>query len=150
MFWRTVLILHCTVAVLGGAACCEKKAKALAAAKQRYIEHPDDLAAKAPLVPDPTAKVPDDWDVEEDGEWLSPMIADPMWRKPTPRLIRNPNYVEPTTLAVALLDEIAAVLPWMLIGTFVTAAFKVAGRASPRSGSIFLTALIRVIQFLSR
>lgn len=50
------------------------------------------------MVPDPAAKKPDDWDVEMDGEWESPLIPNPKcasiagcgkWSAP---LIDNPKY----------------------------------------------------------
>lgn len=50
------------------------------------------------MVPDPEAKVPEDWDIEMDGEWEAPLIANPKctslagcgkWSAP---LIDNPSY----------------------------------------------------------
>ena len=50
------------------------------------------------LVPDPEARMPEDWDEEEDGEWEAPMIENPRcqeaagcgeWEQPTKK---NPKY----------------------------------------------------------
>eukprot|EP00937_MAST-01D_sp_MAST-1D-sp2_P001182 g1182.t1 len=115
----------------GGAACCESKAKAAAAAQRRFIVHPDDAKLTAPLVPDASAAPPPTWDVEEDGEWSAPLVPDPTWRKPQPRLVRNPEFVEPKTLPTAVLDDVRAAMPWVLVGAAVTAAFQQAAPTLP-------------------
>jgi calreticulin len=68
---------------------------------EEYIDDPD---AKKPedwdsiprQIPDPDAQKPEDWDDELDGEWETPMIANPEykgeWRAPR---IKNPAYKGP-------------------------------------------------------
>ncbi len=49
------------------------------------------------MIPDPEATKPDDWDDEEDGDWVPPMVANPkceggncgVWKRPT---VKNPEY----------------------------------------------------------
>jgi len=46
-----------------------------------------------PEIPDPSAAMPEDWDVEDDGEWEAPMIKNSEFKgdwKPT--MIDNPEY----------------------------------------------------------
>uniref|UniRef100_A0A7S2N6G5 Calnexin n=1 Tax=Haptolina brevifila TaxID=156173 RepID=A0A7S2N6G5_9EUKA len=59
---------------------------------------PDDWLEDAPdLVPDSQQEAPDDWDVEEDGEWEAPLVRNPecltnrcgKWTAP---FISNPDY----------------------------------------------------------
>merc|ERR1719458_506300 len=54
-------------------------------------------------IADPTAKIPDDWDTEEDGEWEPPIIDNPaykgVWK---PRQIPNPDF---------FVDEEPCILP---------------------------------------
>lgn len=60
---------------------------------------PDDwLEEEEPLIPDPEATKPADWDESMDGEWEAPKIDNPnckgrsgcgQWTKP---MIDNPNY----------------------------------------------------------
>lgn len=45
------------------------------------------------FIPDPAAKKPEDWDDDMDGEWESPLIANPEYLGPwTPKKIPNPLY----------------------------------------------------------
>ncbi|KAF9205343.1 hypothetical protein BGZ59_000521 [Podila verticillata] len=41
---------------------------------------------------DPEAKQPEDWDVEADGEWEAPEIANPDFEEWEPKIIDNPEY----------------------------------------------------------
>ncbi|KAG0470247.1 hypothetical protein HPP92_016343 [Vanilla planifolia] len=50
----------------------------------------DDIPAK---IPDPSAKKPRNWNVEEKGEWKVPMVKNPEYKGTwKPRKIKNPNY----------------------------------------------------------
>nr|XP_009804594.1 PREDICTED: calreticulin isoform X2 [Nicotiana sylvestris] len=44
-------------------------------------------------IKDPSAKKPEDWDDQEDGEWTAPTIPNPEYKGPwKPKKIKNPNY----------------------------------------------------------
>jgi len=50
----------------------------------------DDIPAK---IPDAAAKIPEDWDVEEDGEWTAPQVDNPAYKGPwKAKMIANPAY----------------------------------------------------------
>jgi calreticulin len=50
----------------------------------------DDIPAK---IPDASAKQPEDWDVEEDGEWEAPKVDNPEYKGPwVAKKIANPEY----------------------------------------------------------
>lgn len=50
----------------------------------------DDIPAK---IPDAAAKIPEDWDVEEDGEWTAPQVDNPAYKGPwKAKQIANPAY----------------------------------------------------------
>ena len=47
-------------------------------------------------IPEEGAEQPEDWDVEEDGEWEPPMVPNPEYKGPwKPRQIENPDYKGP-------------------------------------------------------
>jgi len=53
----------------------------------------DDIPAK---IPDAAAKMPEDWDVEEDGEWTAPQVDNPAYKGPwKAKQIANPAYKGP-------------------------------------------------------
>ncbi|KNC50411.1 calreticulin [Thecamonas trahens ATCC 50062] len=68
-----------------------------------FIADPDDVKPDGwlddgpEMVPDPEAEMPADWDEEEDGEWVAPLVPNPVcdevgcghW---APRQISNPEY----------------------------------------------------------
>ena len=53
----------------------------------------DDIPAK---IPDANAKMPEDWDAEEDGEWTAPQVDNPAYKGPwKAKQIPNPAYKGP-------------------------------------------------------
>lgn len=59
---------------------------------------PDDWLENEPLmIPDPSVSPPEEWNVEEDGEFVAPLIRNPVCEKvsgcgPFKQMIRNPKY----------------------------------------------------------
>ncbi len=68
---------------------------------------PEDWLADEPsMIPDPDAEKPEEWDDEEDGDWVPDMVPNPVcqevsgcgpWEQPT---IANPAYKVSTRLVV--------------------------------------------------
>jgi hypothetical protein len=63
---------------------------------------PDWLVDEPTFIPDPDAEKPEDWDEEEDGEWESPQVPNPLCTDIVsgcghykPRKIPNPDYIGP-------------------------------------------------------
>lgn len=68
---------------------------------EAQIPHPDSTKPNGyddimPEIADPSARQPDDWDEEDDGEWEAPMVDNPDYRGPwSATMIPNPDYKGP-------------------------------------------------------
>jgi len=119
---RRLATRHCLALVLFALAtfgarahesCCEKKAAAAAAAAQPLLipdateSAPAEFKGQPRQIPDPAHARPDNWDDEEDGPWEDsmPMIDNPAYAW-APRMVANPKYVAPPSLADKLREEV--------------------------------------------
>mmetsp|Transcript_39565 Transcript_39565/g.77319 ORF Transcript_39565/g.77319 Transcript_39565/m.77319 type:complete len:479 (+) Transcript_39565:154-1590(+) len=72
-------------------------------------------------IPDPASEKPADWDEEDDGPWVTPLVPNPAFAW-TPRLVPNPAYV---SLASKVGSEVAEAVPWVTLGVLLVAALSV-------------------------
>ena len=105
--------------------CCMKKARL---AKLKLVPDPEavgpdlDASGEPRLVVDATVAIPPGWDEEDDGPWEPPLVDNPryVWKPP---LIPNPDYDPPTFLA-ELKSEFSKAVPWVMLGTVVSAVLE--------------------------
>jgi len=93
---------------------------------ERFIPDPHDTApdsfdGQPSLIPDPSSEKPEDWDEEDDGPWVFPLVPNPAFSW-TPRLISNPHYV---SLASKVKSEVAEAVPWVTLGVLLVAALSI-------------------------
>lgn len=106
--------------------CCEKAARL---AKLRHIPDPAavppefDAKGEPRLIPDASELAkPEGWSDEDDGPWEAPFVENPLYEWSAP-LIDNPDYRPPTFLA-ELQSEVEKAMPWIVLGTLLTAALE--------------------------
>lgn len=105
--------------------CCQRKARL---AKLRLVPDPEavgpdfDANGEPRLVVDESVGIPAGWDEEDDGPWEPPLVDNPryVWKPP---LIPNPDY-DPPTFWAELKSEFSKALPWVMLGTVVSAVLE--------------------------
>ena len=121
------LVLAALVCSVGNAheSCCARKARL---AKLKFIADPNatapdvDANGQPKMVDDPEDVKPAAWDDEDDGPWECSQMPNPLYSWEPP-LVPNPDY-KPPSFADEYKSEVLKALPWVTLGTIVTATLE--------------------------